>query len=123
MVRIAEKPAKKISHLPAHSDGVSRIVEQIVGCKWSLLILTQICGGTNRPGAIVKSHPKLTTKVMNERLNKMVRFGILYKIAYPQIPPRVEYHLTDFGLRFVGILDSIERLQADLSAGRIAIDE
>jgi len=58
-----------------------------------------------------RSAPGLTAKVLNERLSKMLRFGILERVVYPEVPPRVEYRLTDFGWRFAGILDVIEDLQ------------
>jgi DNA-binding HxlR family transcriptional regulator len=46
----------------------------------------------------------------------MVSLGILERIVYPEVPPHVEYRLTDFGLRFMPILDSIEELQRELEA-------
>ena len=55
----------------------------------------------------------LTTKVLNERLRKLVNYGILQRHAYPEIPPRVEYTLTPFGEKFVGILDAIEELDRE----------
>lgn len=55
----------------------------------------------------------LTTKVLNERLRKLVNYGILQRHAYPEIPPRVEYALTPFGEKFVGILDAIEELDRE----------
>ncbi|HXG24214.1 MAG TPA: helix-turn-helix domain-containing protein [Chthonomonadales bacterium] len=96
------------------SPSVSKMVEDIVGCKWSLEILALVRRGVNRPGSIVRAVEGLTTKVMNERLAKMVRYGIIERIAYPEIPPRVEYHLTAFGNRFIKILDAIEELERSL---------
>lgn len=58
--------------------------------------------------------PGLSAKVLNERLRKLQRFGILRKLSYPEIPPRVEYHLTEFGQKFSAVLDSIERLEREL---------
>jgi DNA-binding HxlR family transcriptional regulator len=94
----------------------SRMVEEIVGCKWSLHILARIRNGTCRPGALSRSIEGLSTKVLNERLAKMVRFGILEKHSYPEIPPRVEYTLTGFGSRIAGILDAIEDLQKEMDS-------
>jgi DNA-binding HxlR family transcriptional regulator len=48
----------------------------------------------------------------------MITLGILERIVYPEVPPHVEYRLTDFGLRFMPILDSIEELQQELEANR-----
>jgi DNA-binding HxlR family transcriptional regulator len=44
----------------------------------------------------------------------MMNLGILEKIVYPEVPPHVEYRLTDFGKRFLPIIDSIEKLQSEL---------
>jgi DNA-binding HxlR family transcriptional regulator len=56
----------------------------------------------------------LTSKVLNERLAKLTRFGILRRTTYAEVPPRVEYELTDFGRRFSGIIADIKRLQATI---------
>ena len=93
------------------------MVESIVGCKWSLHVLAQLRQGVNRPGVLARTEPGLTTKVLNERLAKMVRFGIVEKRVYPESPPRVEYHFTAFGEKFLGVMDAIERLQDEVEAG------
>lgn len=98
---------------PAAAPTVSRMVEDIVGCKWSLAVLGLVRQGVNRPGAMEHAIAGLTAKVLNERLRKLVRFGILEKVSYPEVPPRVEYRLTGFGRRFGGILDQIETLQRE----------
>ncbi len=95
------------------------MLEYIVGCKWSIRILTLICQGVDRPGAITRSIDGLTTKVQNDCLNKMVSFGILEKIAYPEVPPRVEYKLTHFGQRFVAIVDTVAELQREIDADSV----
>ena len=94
---------------------VSRMVEDIVGCKWSLSVLKAIRNELLRPGEIQRSIAGISTKVLNERFIKMMRYGILVKKVHPEVPPRVEYNLTDFGRKFVAILDHIESLQNDVS--------
>lgn len=91
---------------------VAYIVEHTLGCKWMLEVLRLIRAGVNRPGAMTRAVEGLTTKVLSERLSDLVRFGIVEKISYPEIPPRVEYRLSEFGLRFVGILDMIDSLES-----------
>ena len=93
---------------------VSRMVEDIVGCKWSLAVLGAVRGGVCRPGAMEHAIDGLSKKVLNERLAKLVRFGILDKHAYAEMPPRVEYRLTAFGDRFCGLLDGIDALQREI---------
>jgi DNA-binding HxlR family transcriptional regulator len=107
----------KISRAEAEV-GVAEMVENIVGCKWSLRVLALVRDGVNRPGAMEHAVDGLTAKVLNERLRKLARYGILDKTVYPESPPRVEYRLTDFGQRFSALLDSIEDLEASLQAGR-----
>jgi DNA-binding HxlR family transcriptional regulator len=93
---------------------VSRMVEDIVGCKWSLAVLGAVRGGVRRPGAMEHAIEGLSKKVLNERLSKLVRFGILEKHAYPEVPPRVEYRFTSFGDKFCGVLDGIDALQREI---------
>lgn len=92
---------------------ISRMVEDVVGCKWTLTIMQLIRQGICRPGVLERSVEGLTTKVMNERLKKLVDYGILERRAYAEIPPRVEYELTPFGQKFASILDRIEDLEAE----------
>lgn len=94
------------------------MLESIIGCKWSIRILTLIQQGVDRPGAITRSIDGLTTKVQNDCLNKMVGFDILEKVSYPEVPPRVEYKLTRFGQRFIVILDAVAELQRELDGDR-----
>ncbi len=95
------------------------MVEDIIGCKWSLTVIDQVRGGVRRPGAIEHSVPGLSQKVLNERLRKLVRFGILDKESFPEVPPRVEYSLTDFGKRFAGILDAVRALEDERTAKKL----
>jgi len=95
---------------------VKRMVENIVRCKWSLSVIDLVKRGIDRPGAMVKSVDGLTTKVLNERLRKLVRFGIFERKEFAEVPPRVEYRLTLFGEKFAVLLDSIDALQNDLDA-------
>lgn len=91
---------------------VVSMVESIVGCKWSLSLLQQLTDGGVRPSALLRAHTGLSAKVMNERLRKMTKFGIVQRTVLGDKPPvEVEYALTSFGRRFVGILEEVRRLQ------------
>jgi DNA-binding HxlR family transcriptional regulator len=103
-------------------DTVAGMIESIIGCKWSLSVLRLVNQGINRPGAMERSIDGLTTKVLNERLRKLVNYGILKRYAYPEIPPRVEYKLTVFGEKFVHILNEIEKLNQEIQHGLIEHD-
>jgi DNA-binding HxlR family transcriptional regulator len=106
---------KKISATP----DVAGMVEDIVGCKWSLGVLAQIRQGVVRPGAMEHALPGLSTKVLNERLRKLVRYGIVARHAYPEVPPRVEYRLTRFGQKFTKLIDGVDALQRELESDAV----
>ena len=94
---------------------VAATVEAVFGCKWSLRILELIRQGVCRPGAIERALEGLTPKVQTYYFRRMEALGILDRVVYAEVPPRVEYHLTEFGLHFLPILDSIAELQRDLN--------
>jgi len=93
---------------------VGRMVESIIGCKWSLSVLQLLRDGINRPGEMQRQVEGLTTKVLNERLAKLSRYGIIDKTVYPESPPRVEYRFTEFGSKFLQIIDVVNRLQQEI---------
>jgi DNA-binding HxlR family transcriptional regulator len=92
---------------------VAGMVEDIVGCKWSLVVLQMIGNGVVRPGAMQRQVDGLTAKVLNERLRKLMRFGIVEREVFAEVPPRVEYRLSEFGLRFRKLLDHIDELERE----------
>lgn len=97
---------------------VSAMVESIVGCKWSVRLLQLCADGHRRPSAVLRACPGLSAKVMNERWRKMIRFGIVTRVVCGEKPPvEVEYVLTPFGRRFIGILDEVRKLQDSLDKG------
>ncbi len=103
------------------SISVGSMVESIIGCKWSVRLLRLIADGCNRPSALLRASPGLSTKVMNERLRKMARFGIVQRAVFGEKPPvQVEYELMAFGRRFMGILDEVRRLQEAVDNGTIS---
>ncbi len=95
-------------------ERAARMVETIFGCKWSLTVFSLLNRGINRPGEMVRSVDGLSTKVLNDCLRKNIDFGILEKRSFAELPPRVEYHVTPFGVKFLAVLDEIEALQQEL---------
>jgi len=93
----------------------ARMVETIFGCKWSLTVYQLLANDINRPGEMVRSVEGLSTKVLNECLRRNVSFGILERVSYPEVPPRVEYNVTPFGTKFIKILDELEQLQSEIT--------
>jgi len=100
---------------------VASMVESIVGCKWSVRLLQLCADGHSRPSSFLRACPGLSAKVMNERLRKMIRFGIVDRTVFGEKPPvEVEYLLTPFGRRFLGILDEVRQLQDAVDNGAVS---
>jgi DNA-binding HxlR family transcriptional regulator len=90
------------------------MVEDIVGCKWSLCVLDLVSRGVSRPGAMQRSIAGLSTKVLNERLRKLLRYGLIERQVFAEVPPHVEYRLTALGKRFERVLAQIAELDRSL---------
>ncbi|TQV89244.1 winged helix-turn-helix transcriptional regulator [Aliikangiella coralliicola] len=108
------KNQEKIFRKKSAPERSARMVETIYGCKWSLTVYQLLANDINRPGEMVRSVEGLTTKVLNECLRKNTQFGILERVSYNEVPPRVEYKVTPFGTRFIRILDELEKLQEEI---------
>ena len=68
-----------------------------------------------RPGALERHIEGISAKVLADRLRHFTRAGIFERVQYPEIPPRVEYRLTDFGRKFMRLLKEVEKLQSELN--------
>jgi DNA-binding HxlR family transcriptional regulator len=111
---VKELPSRQEQINLQRNVNVAAVVESVFGCKWSLSILGLIRRGVCRPSVIEREIEGLTPRVKNYYFRRMMKLGILEKIVYPEVPPHVEYRLTDFGKRFLPIIDAIEKLQKDL---------
>jgi DNA-binding HxlR family transcriptional regulator len=98
----------------AGAPRVARMVEDIIGCKWSLSVLDLVSRGVARPGAMQRSIEGLSTKVLNERLRKLLRYGLIERRIFAEVPPHVEYRLTPLGRRFEKVLEQIRSLEQAL---------
>lgn len=81
---------------------------KIIGSKWTILILFELCGGTKRFGQLQKNLSGISTKTLSERLKQLERGGVVTKKIYPEIPPRVEYSLTKKGESLKDIIDKMQ---------------
>jgi DNA-binding HxlR family transcriptional regulator len=93
---------------------VTATIAAVYGCKWSLKIFELIQRGICRPGAIEAALPGLTTRVQNYYFKRMMALGVLNKATFPEVPPRVEYAITPYGLSILKILESIGELQSQI---------
>jgi DNA-binding HxlR family transcriptional regulator len=97
---------------------VGRMVERVVGCKWSLTVVDLVQRGVRRPGAMERTVEGLTAKVLNDCLRLLVSYGVLEKRSFPEVPPRVEYYFTSFGRKFVETFETLDALEEKLARAR-----
>lgn len=79
----------------------------IIGDKWKVLILRDLINGTKRFGELKKSINTISQKVLTQQLRAMENDGLLVRKVYAEVPPRVEYTLTETGLSLKPVLDSM----------------
>ncbi len=80
------------------------IAVNTISGKWKIPIVWQINDGKKRPSEFLRGIAKVDRRVLNQQLNEMVEDGILIKHSFNELPPRVEYTLTETGKQLVEIL-------------------
>ena len=88
----------------------------LIGDKWKVLILRDLMDGTRRFGELKKSIGTVSQKVLTDQLRDMEEKGLLTRKVYAEVPPRVEYTLTETGYSLKPILDSMWVWGADYQA-------
>lgn len=79
----------------------------LIGDKWKVLILRDLMDGTKRFGELKKSIGHVTQKVLTAQLRDMEACGLVNRRVYAEVPPRVEYSLTELGRSLRPILDAM----------------
>lgn len=80
---------------------------QLIGDKWKVLILRDLMPGTRRFGELKKSIGSVSQKVLTAQLRDMEANGLVHREVYAEVPPRVEYSLTEVGRSLKPILDAM----------------
>lgn len=83
------------------------ITMSLIGDKWKVLIIRDLLTGTKRFGELKKSLSGITQKVLTNNLRQMETSGLILRKVYAEVPPKVEYSLSDTGLSLKPILDSM----------------
>lgn len=83
------------------------ITLMMISDKWKVLIIRDLMGGTKRFGELKKSIGNITQKVLTANLRSMEESGLLVRKVYAEVPPRVEYTLTETGYSLKNVLNSM----------------
>ena len=89
----------------------------LISNKWKVLILRDLLPGTKRFGELKKSIGSVSQKVLTAQLWQMEASGLLTRTVYPEVPPRVEYSLTELGYSLKPVLDEMRDLGKAYQAG------
>ncbi len=81
----------------------------LISDKWKVLILRDLLQGTKRFGELRKSIGHVSQKVLTSQLRQMEASGLLTRKVYAEVPPRVEYTLTELGYSLKPILDAMRQ--------------
>ena len=79
----------------------------LMGDKWKVLVLRDLIGGTKRFGELKKSISSISQKVLTQQLRSMEEDGLVNRKVYEEVPPKVEYSLTEDGLSLKPVLESM----------------
>lgn len=82
---------------------LERVVEMIDG-KWKVLILWHLRNGRLRFSELQRKIPRITQKMLTQQLRELEKNHLIERIVYPEVPPRVEYILTDHGESLMPLL-------------------
>ncbi len=93
-----------------------RRLEDVVGCKWSAAVLAAIARGVKRPGQLERFIPGISTKVLHERLRKLLDYELITRHEYPGNVLRVEYELTGTGRKLAGLIEQLRELDEEHAA-------
>lgn len=88
----------------------------LISDKWKVLILRDLLTGTKRFGELKKSIGNVTQKVLTAQLRQMEESGLVLRTIYAEVPPRVEYSLTELGYSLKPILDAMWSWGAEYQA-------
>ena len=89
---------------------------QLIGNKWKLLILRNLMGKRQRFTDFLKTIPGISKKVLTDNLRALESDGIIDREVFAEVPPRVEYFLTDLGKTLKPILDAMREWGTDYKA-------
>lgn len=98
----------KQRHTPASATaGIEQAIRMLEG-KWKLLILFHLFGGkTLRFSDLERAIPAVSQKMLTQQLRQLERDRVVARTVHPEVPPRVEYHLTDWGQSLCPALEKL----------------
>jgi DNA-binding HxlR family transcriptional regulator len=102
-------------------EAAARAVDEalrLIKGRWKLVILFHLFSGqVRRFSALDRAIPGVSQKMLTQQLRQLEKAGLVRRVIYPEVPPKVEYALTDWGQALCPVLDSLLQWLPDDSAG------
>ncbi len=108
---------KKITYCPLDN------AVKIISGKWKLFILVRLLDGPLRYGQIKVACENISEKVLTNQLRGLEQYGIIERKIYPEVPPRVEYSITDLGQDLMNALNPLYNWGVKFEKTKQAIDD
>ena len=99
------KKWRKAQHMNIKKTDPVEATLELIGGKWKPLIIWHLTDKTMRFSELKKSLPKITQKMLTQQLREMEYHGLIHRKVYAQVPPKVEYSLTELGESLVPFLE------------------
>jgi len=80
---------------------------EVIGGKWKCVILCHLTHGKKRTSELKRLMPSITQKMLTQQLRELEEDGVINRIIYNQVPPKVEYELSEYGKSLEGILNAL----------------
>ncbi|EUJ47569.1 HxlR family transcriptional regulator [Listeria rocourtiae] len=80
---------------------------EVIGGKWKCVILCHLTHGKKRTSELKRLIPSITQKMLTQQLRELEQDGIINRIVYNQVPPKVEYELSEYGQSLESILSAL----------------
>jgi DNA-binding HxlR family transcriptional regulator len=106
---------KRKTHLTLGERAAYRSLEDVIGCKWSAAVVGAIGRGVHRPGQLERFIPGISTKVLTERLRKLLAYGLITRTEFRGLPLHVEYKLTPAGRKLARVIDQLRTIESELA--------
>ena len=81
----------------------------LIANKWKIIILRELLTGTKRYNELTRSVVGISSKVLTENLRDLENDGIINRVVYPEVPPKVEYSLTDKGEDLKEVIEAMKQ--------------
>ena len=103
-----KKEPEPLAPNPFKNSCPSREMLELIGGKWSILVLCHLQSTSCRTGELMRTLDGVSQKMLTQTLRELSSYGLVHRISHPEVPPRVEYSLTPLGESLAQVVRSLE---------------